>query len=478
MFAPEKYLADLRSKYDAHEWALSLVPRDGAGGGTNLQKLPPELAKQSKTLDDSESLSPIEILVKLSRDVDWLSLPYRKVLPLLDEKDRKKVERGPTFAIGTRPAMNVNAQALPVPPDYGGSGWVLVFDSGLFHLIGGISRLLSLKIPDQRTTIMRSAKDVLGWVDPPEYHSLWPQAVKHYQSRFPSRTDYDLGFELWFAVKHYCELGVVQYPSLPEISVLPPYPDSIGHPAESSAFLSEIAVQFVILHEIGHVALDHMPLATADSTRSQSEELIADEWALRTAVLPRVEKRLSITAPFAGAVFVHSLLACIEDTQGAGDAGSHPPARTRRAKLFENLCALGAERGFDTEPARAVGQAVADAIDSLWMQSEQFRMYPPNLTYNSFTSFLEDVARENKPLWFMDQIPRWLAWGAPRQLCRIIAHTKVMLERGLRHGELHRREVERAKLKLALINWVYDSAPDDSWAREYLGKCYKEFLNG
>ena len=421
--AASDFLQELRLEQKFLDFLLSLVPRDDRA--TDLTRLPNTLRSEALAMGLPPFLDGVNALKWIFTEQDWAARMHKGCIEFVAMDNRAKISPSDTFAVGSRPGSQINAEAIPVPP-YHGSGWVLVFDYGLFNFTGNLARLLTLRMPPTlRKRIARAGQPAdmtVSWPARIFARLRWSQEI----AALNAVPFWQIIVEFVGALHAYESLGVSALSLLPTLQYVPARP-GIGHPLECSGRIADASLEFVILHELSHVLLGH---TTSTGSISQEQEFAADCKALRLLVEGRRTNPEAAALGYAGAVFLLRLTQYLESFDEGWRPATHPRAQARIDALRKVLDEINREERLPARCMHELSDGIDNVLQDLWNQSAGFRLaLRQGRATDVFETLLDASARHEDDKKFVGQILRWMAFSAPDRLCSRIAREKAKLER-------------------------------------------------
>jgi hypothetical protein len=459
------FLEELRVEQLFLDFLLALMPSDRRA--SDLTRLPKQLRDDAIALGLPPELDGIAGLKWMFTTSDWAARMHNQCLALLPEGERERVIASPTFAVGSRPGSMIHAEAIPVPP-YHGSGWVLLFDMGLFNFTGAMVRLVSLRMPPRlRNRITAYACSGAGlpfsfWQRLPSRLAWLPlaRAMRHEPLR-------NIMIEFTAALHAYVFLGISILPPLPVVASLPCYPQAVGHPLECTGWLADACLEFAILHELSHVLCGH---TRQTGLTSHEHEFAADRMALRFAVLARRSRPKAAAIAHAGAVFLLRLIDFVEQLDGEPKPDTHPKAADRIKSMYDELRSIDRRYGLSTELARDLAAEIDETLCALWQQCSVFRASMlAGRVPDVFETLLISSAQQQDPSKFQGQILRWMAFGGPKKLCQRIAREKATQEK------LDTKADRLLVQKLEILNSTFSTLVGHSYTRDRTLFYYRKY---
>ncbi|KGT73050.1 hypothetical protein MA20_46735 [Bradyrhizobium japonicum] len=444
---PQQLLAELQKTTELLDWILKLVPP--CGGGSNLLWAPPDLEAQFKVLGIADGTF-IDRYSSFLKRTDWVHNAFEDLVsksPALRQICRAYAG----IASGTVNDAEFNGHVYSFRSSQG-LGYVIALPMGAMPLISSGAEMLMLLADTSLCETLGNAltKKGLGKDSEP-----WLLRLRRRLVRFSSRPylakrfSKQIGWQFGMMIHRYVHLGTADTPDvIRELGAIPLVTDvrRWGHPLEAGSNLRFFAIQFLLLHECGHVAAGD--LSTTDTSHFEME-FAADGFAFRELIGSADGDDVAISGTL-GAWLILTLAAWIEDLSQETAPRSHPPARERLERLRAYLRSREQE-----QPSMTRALEVFDAMASMQKRLFEEAKSAGVLTMESpLSRFLSMCAQTGRHEMFYDQLPRWLLFGAPSRLCRELARLRVCMERRIESDQ----QDGRAKEQLGLINWVFDAA--------------------
>jgi hypothetical protein len=294
-----------------------------------------------------------EQLRRLSDPLVRLVIAYKGLTePLLGQlRPEQRAQLMNRLFVCEFPTGDFNAQVVRVPD---GEGHLVLLNIGLNGLLVSLLKIALTQVvwgvPDERVTLtsrLKASTDEgqLNWDDARE---RWHETIEQY-----------IRERAWYPTKGYKRI-VLSHPAAQMLRLI----------------MAKSVKQFVIAHELAHIASGHMSGAPSvmqtliggaavETVRKQSaDELQADLLALPLMLhaIPwnnRSEMQaIELEAIVAGIMFYFEVATQIEDMAPPADS-SHPPMSVRQRLMFEALGKIYGGAGLD------LANSVADVVRGL-----------------------------------------------------------------------------------------------------------------
>jgi hypothetical protein len=267
-----------------------------------------------------------------------------------------------------------------------------------------------------------------------------------------------VAMEFEILVARFKDLGVADPPDLVRGYIVPTTQlRRSGNPLEAASYLRLAALDFLLLHECGHIALNHFE-GKPDPRSRQQREFEADGWAFSVSLRSTTDSNTMI-ASLLGAWLFLTTAERVDPLDQDHARSTHPSASERIARLH----------GFVNDTSLLEEETRTLARDSLFLMTERATWMRNNTAdiraflekTNTIERLLDLCVRDNKPEMFKDQLPRWILQGAPQRLCASLALARLRAE-----TELTSRSDDRGtKIRFELVDWVYRAARESGSER-------------
>ena len=445
------YLRTLQRHEELHDWMVALMPRNA--GGSDLNIVPPWLKQQLAAVGLQSEGTFVESFRRICSIFDVARSAFEEQVQRMPQALQEKLQLGDELAVGSLNACEFNGAVLKVPGS--SDAMVIAFPLGGLHLINSCCDLLGihLRIPSMGLFLDGFFESV-GHRQTCMGRWRRVRSVTRYRRGILKRYDLPaVAMQMQVQLHRHAVLGVVDVNDFTrEWLPIPIFgdPARFGHPLELGTCMSHFVRGFFVRHECAHVLLAHSP-NKPDSPIE--EEFAADLVAFSLGISHARTDRDRVCA-CAGAFLFLWIARWVEVLNEApAFQSSHPPVEQRIARLRSLLeIASGLDRATRRITQDLVGE-LERLMDRLWEDSAPLRDGDV-ADLNSLRTAMENAIRSDTPDIFLDQVPRWLMFGAPRKLCLEIAKYRCDLEaevaQGLQGGEAERR--------LGILMTVYDQA--------------------
>ncbi|WFU61267.1 hypothetical protein [Bradyrhizobium brasilense] len=451
----EDFIRQRREHLGILDWFLQLVPKNV--GGSNLEKLPGILRVQLKILErfsGERFAGPLREQIPRLLQLDWAAPHFRRLASELPSELREQFALSDRFAVGAVYDSDFNGEVLRLSLREG-IGYAVILPAGLFMLLSFAAEL-------QMMAAARVVRDVVihgsvkRYFGTESYFTCLRRSIR--ARRRSELRQRQVAEEFEILLRRFVDLGAIDPPDLVRGAVIPLTPfGRAGHSLEAGSYLRLAALDFILLHECGHIALNHFDPPSEPSSIF-NRELEADGWALATGLRAASESDSKI-ASLLGAWFFLALADRIEHAQGTASYSTHPPAAERMLRLN----AFVDHTDLLDEPTRSrVLACLSSLADSVtWAQQDISTFRIALSRSNALELFLDWCARRNEPDRFKDQIPRWILQGAPQSLCDSLAAAQLHATEQL----AEQPDDALARMKLDLVNWVFEGAKQSGSVR-------------
>lgn len=467
------YLAALQRHEELYDWIASIIPADA--GGSDLVKVPDWLQEQLRNVGIAAQPNFVAAFRLLLSKHDIAKLRYESVIHKLPDELQKLLQVGERLAVGTLNSCEFNGAVISVP-DSNNCGRVIAFPIGGLHLLSFCGDLLGIHLTDRSASTMTE-----GYFHSVSYkQSLsdrWRRTKAHIRNRVAIQRKWTIdavGLQFTMQIHRYAALGVIDINDyIREWLPIPvfPNPDRFGHPLELGACIANFAIDFFVLHECAHVIMQEKG---TEPISPLEREFAADQLALSLSVSINKTEDARVAACAGAQVFL-LIARWVENVDKyAGQSTTHPPAAAR----IKNLRDLMSQQGFLDRTSFAKVERVCDEFESIvgriWDASSYLRSIQGG-GMNSLRGTMRLALDRKSPSIFLDQIPRWLMFGAPQKLCRELAALRCELEHEV-STESHSQEA-RTKLEIVLsVYQVAEERPNSGLIDELL-HAYRTELN-
>ncbi|MBZ9603099.1 hypothetical protein [Phyllobacterium chamaecytisi] len=437
----QDWLNQRKQSLELMEWLLAFQPKE----------LPPDLKEQLVRIG-IKSLSPAEAYSALM-GMDWALSEFKTLLPALAPEIQECLKLSDRLAVGSVHDTEFNGFAINLKDD---QGIAIVFFSGAFFTLNMAAGLLCLAAEPQFQTRICDAGSLTFGIPNSESIRLMREAQLRYwwDSLKPSPIEF-VSWNLPHFVRRYCDLGVSDTPDALrpfEPLPLPGDPKRYGHPLEASSYLAAYGRRFLLLHECGHVALNHLTADEKPVKPIAEREYEADRWAFENLIYAHKteqEKAVSLL----GAWMVLTTLKWFEEYAPI-EAGSHPPAASRLDRLIVFVEDEADTRAEFRDDASRLLRQTAKLADDMHQASEQMRSDLAQIG-DSLWSCIELCSLEGDTTAFRDQFPRWLLQGVPDKLSRAFANARRRVaEETASAAEIN----PQLALKQEMLDWALRAA--------------------
>ncbi|MGY3531165.1 hypothetical protein [Bradyrhizobium sp. USDA 4452] len=444
----EDFIRQRREHLGILDWFLELVPKNA--GGSNLEKLPSILRAQLKILErvsGERFAGPLRELIPRLLQLDWAAPHFRRLVSELPSELREKFALSDRFAVGAVYDSDFNGEVLRLPLREG-IGHAVILPAGLFMLLSFAAELqmMTAAVVVRDIVIQGSVKRYFG---KESYFTRLRRSIRTRKRSEPHQQRVAEEFEV--LLRRFVDLGAIDPPDLVRGAVAPLTQfGRAGHPLEAGSYLRLAALDFILLHECGHIALNHFD-PPSEPSFVINREFEADGWALATGLRAASESDSKI-ASLLGAWFFLALADRIEHAKVAAAYSTHPPATERMLRL--NTFVNHTDLLDEPTRSRALFCLSSLANSVTWAQQDISEFRIALSRSNALELFLDWCARQNEPDRFKDQIPRWILQGAPQSLCDSLAVAQLRAAEQL----VEQPDDALARMKLDLVNWVFEGA--------------------
>nr|WP_315189605.1 hypothetical protein [uncultured Albidiferax sp.] len=447
MDAPE-YLKALQRQDQLHDWLAAFMPRNT--GGNDLFEIPGWVREQLKRINFQSAPDFISTYVKLLQSHDLGRNLFEQEVARLPSSTRHRFVQGSLLAVGSLTSSEFNGAVFKVPGSRDkhvvtlplGSPMLAEFFCNLFyiHLSPGCHAHI-LKAYFESTeqaegffTKLKRTRRLAGEISEAKQRKYNIEETAN---------------QIQIQLHRYSCLGVVD----PNDFIRDYYPipligddRRIGHPLELGTAYAYFVNRFLIRHECAHIMLSDLSIPQLE------EEFQADSMAFSWGISQAKGKREQIGACIGAFIFLW-LAGWIERiSDEMNTSNTHPPVADRLKNLRLQLELKGERREMSSLVLGIVRKLVVEMeglLDRLWDECALLRSANQNGS-NSLQSTMSRSVNENNEKIFLDQIPRWLMFGAPSKLCFQLAKYRCDLEREMDEHN------EDARKRHALLMKVYD----------------------
>ena len=463
---PQELLAELQKTTELLDWILKLVPPDG--GGSDLLHMPPDLEAQFKAAGLVGG-TYIDRFSSFVRQTDWVRNAFAGLLlqcPALPKTWRADVE----IVAGSVNDAEFNGHVYSCGSEQE-PGYVIALPMGAMSLIASGAEMLMLLADTSLCDELGGALGKKGLGKPePRLLKLKRRCVRRFDlPNLAKRFSAQIGWQFGMMFHRYVHLGTVDPPDVIRALGAIPLPTDVkrwGHPLEAGSNLRFFAIWFLLLHECGHVALEHLSFEKPADASHFEMEFAADDFAFRELIGSATDDDVAIAGTL-GAWLILTLAVRIEDLSQETAPRSHPPAKDRLERLRAYLRSREQEQP-SMRRALEVFDGTTKLEERLFEEARSAGVLNAEFT---LSAFLRQCAKTGQHKMFYDQLPRWLLFGAPSRLCREIARLRVRMERRIKKDV----QDDCAAKQLGLINWVFDvalAAPTNFLSKK-LQACYE-----
>ena len=432
--------------------------------------IPPWMLEQLKQIDLPPAHDVITTIERLYRTHDIGKILFDQEVARLPEILRQKLIQGSLLAVGSLLSSEFNGAVVKVPGS--NDKYVVQLPFGGPMLSEFFCNLLCVHLGPRNHAHM-----IEGYLEATDQEESFLAKLKRAKRLSSTLHDaktrkYNIREIAWQAqtqLHRYACLGVVDPNDfVRDFHPIPLVGDErrIGHPLELGRAYAYFANRFLIRHECAHILLSDSGLEPIP------EEFEADAMALSLGLSQAKGKREQIGA-CAGA-FVFLLLAGwierISDDQHFGNR--HPPTVERVERLKQKLASMKNRREISPVVARELATIVSEIeglFEVLWTESAILRD-AQQAGSNSLRTAMDLAINGNCDAIFLDQIPRWLMFGAPAKLCLELAKYRCDLEHQANSGRS-----PDAAARLRILMQVYNIAEqqENSSLYEFLMSEYR-----
>ena len=271
------------------DWFLQLVPKNA--GGSDLDKLPRRLQVQVNVLERVLGLRFAGQLPKLLQ-LDWAEPHFKRLAAELPGELKEKFALSDLLAVGAVYDSDFNGEVVRLSLPLG-IGYAVILPAGLFMLLSFAAELqmMSAAAP-VRDAIVRGG--VRRHFRKEHYLARLRRAIQNKWRSKPHQLRVAEEFEI--LLQRFIDLGAVDPPDLVRGAVVPLTQfGRAGHPLEAGSYLRLAALDFILLHECGHIALNHFDALSEPNSRI-SREFEADGWAFATGLRAATESDTKIAS--------------------------------------------------------------------------------------------------------------------------------------------------------------------------------------
>jgi hypothetical protein len=210
----------------------------------------------------------------------------------------------------------------------------------------------------------------------------------------------------------------------------------------------------MLLHECGHILLDHFNAPRSQSTKQQEfdADLCAFEIGLQCA-----KSKYAAAASLLGAWLIFTIARRIEAFDKNSSDTTHPPADERLDRLWKFVRTTELLSYSARNLALSCLQEAQIKCVELSQAAEEFQSWQATQG-NTLKGYLKRCIEAKALNSFMDQAARWIFQGAPSRLCSSLAAARIEFENKIDSDPTD----GGARLGLETIMQIYKAADNNS----------------
>ncbi|MYM28305.1 hypothetical protein GTP58_08210 [Duganella sp. CY15W] len=454
--APE-FLNLLKRHEQFYDWLVAFIPVNGYG--SNLNDVPEWLRDQLAIVGASPDSNFINTFKKILDSFDIASWVFEEQVKQMSAELQEKFKLGSTLAVGSTYSCEFNGAVWKVPKNE--ECRVIVFPIGAMLLTQYCSDLIGIHLKFKSSELFLDAYfKAIGYSSSGIERALRIKNSSLRQCEILDKFHFDeVAEQLQLQLHRNAFLGVVDGNDyLRDYYPIPLHGDSRrpGHPLELGRTIVHFVNGFFVRHECAHILLDEsndMP------TTSHEVEFAADRIAFSLGITQASTPQEKVCA-CAGAFIFLSLGRWVEELNDMPEyKSSHPASNERMSRLRIEL-----DNFLELDPTtKDLARSLIDELDwliqRLWRKSTHLR----NSSSNSLISTMQRAVDEKNHAIFLDQVPRWLIFGAPKKLCYRLAVYRCQLENAASTAS----PTDEVHVKLSILMQIYETAKERTSSNLY-----------